>query len=79
MTTRTRKAAAVVAMLVGMAGFAGAAPPTFRIEQVSTTPDGYSQTIELKEFAGLDGHDNARVGREAGPDTTRSSAARNRG
>lgn len=55
MTTWWRKAAAVVAVLVGMAGVAHAAPPTFRITQAFTSPDGVTQFVELTEWAGLDG------------------------
>jgi hypothetical protein len=59
MTTRWRTLAIAAAMLVGVAA-AQAAPPTFRIHQVFASPNGYSQFVELVEWAGQDGQDAFR-------------------
>jgi hypothetical protein len=44
----------------GPSRFAQAAPPTFRITQVFVSPNGYSQFVELTEWAGQDGQNGFR-------------------
>jgi hypothetical protein len=60
MTTRWWKVAMIVLALAGPFAFAQAAPPTFRITQVFVSPNGYSQFVELTEWAGQDGQNGFR-------------------
>jgi hypothetical protein len=55
MTKQWRRLAMLAFLLTALVAGAQAAPPTFRISQVFSSPDGTSQFVELTEWAGQDG------------------------